>query len=119
MKKIFWTSIVWILLILAFVFYMKWINQSLAGWMTNFILKEAPQADNCITMTWEAMTEDEIKIKLNQLEDHMNTIEDLIETQNAIVTPNQWSSDMTLEEEPEPTEEELFDEFKAWYQENK
>jgi hypothetical protein len=48
----------------------------------------------------------------------MNTIEDLIETQNAVVTPDQW--DVSVEEvEEKPTEEELFDEFKTWYQENK
>jgi len=119
MKKIFWTSVVWILLVVAFVFYMKWMNQPMAQWVSDFVLKDMPQIDNCLVMTWETLTEDQIAMKLELLETHMNTIEDLIETQNAVVTPNQW--DTTIEEETtdEPTEEELFDEFKTWYEENK
>jgi len=110
---------VWIFLVIAFVFYIKWMNQPLAGWVSNFILKDATQVDNCITVTWESLTEDEIKIRLDTLQDHINTIEDLIETQNAVVTPDQWNVSTVEEVEEEPTEEELFDEFKTWYEENK
>lgn len=37
MKKIFWTSIVWIILILGFAAYMKWFGQPVAQEVANFI----------------------------------------------------------------------------------
>jgi len=37
MKKVFWTSIVWIILICGFVLYMKWGNEGLAQKVTTFI----------------------------------------------------------------------------------
>ena len=37
MKKVFWTSIVWIILVCGFVLYMKWFNQPLAQKVTSFI----------------------------------------------------------------------------------
>ena len=37
MKKVFWTSIVWIILICGFVLYMKWFNQPLAQKVTWFV----------------------------------------------------------------------------------
>lgn len=45
MKKVFWTSIVWIILICGFVLYMKWFNQPLAQKVTSFIYsgEECPE----------------------------------------------------------------------------
>jgi len=37
MKKVFWTSIVWIILFWWFALYMKWFNQPLAKTVTSFI----------------------------------------------------------------------------------
>lgn len=37
MKKVFWTSIVWIILICGFTLYMKWFNQPLAEKVWAFI----------------------------------------------------------------------------------
>ena len=37
MKKVFWTSIVWIILICGFTLYMKWGNEGLAQKVTTFI----------------------------------------------------------------------------------
>ena len=37
MKKVFWTSIVWIILICGFTLYMKWGNEGLAQKVTAFI----------------------------------------------------------------------------------
>ena len=37
MKKVFWTSIVWIVLICGFTLYMKWFNPSLWQTVTKFI----------------------------------------------------------------------------------
>ena len=37
MKKVFWTSIVWIVLICGFVLYMRWGNQPLAEKVFSFI----------------------------------------------------------------------------------
>ena len=37
MKKVFWTSIVWIILFWGFALYMKWANPELAKTVTSFI----------------------------------------------------------------------------------
>lgn len=48
MKKIFWTSIVWIILILGFAAYMRWFGQPVAQEVANFIYQDcevAPDLD--------------------------------------------------------------------------
>ena len=37
MKKIFWTSIVWIVLVCGFILYLKWFNQPLADNLFTFV----------------------------------------------------------------------------------
>ena len=46
MKKVFWTSIVWIILFWWFALYMKWFDQPLAEVVTNFVYhaEECPVA---------------------------------------------------------------------------
>ena len=118
MKKIFWTSVVWILLVIAFVFYVKWFNQPIAEWVANFVVKDGGEIENCIAVTGEVLDDNGIASKLDTLEEHMNTIEDLIEIQNAVSTPDQFDTISPMDI-AEPTEDELFDEFKTWYEENK
>jgi hypothetical protein len=56
-------------------------------------------------------------MKLEKLEEHMNTIENLIEIQNTQNMEDQH--EVTFEvSEPEPTDEELFEEFKEWREMN-
>jgi len=117
MKKVFWTSIVWIILICGFVLYMKWFNQPLAQKVTSFIYsgEECPElqcdvpvcepcecpdcadcevaepaACNCPAQT---VTDSDVCIKLTE---QLDRIEKKL-------------SGTTVEK----TEEELFEEFKA------
>ena len=47
MKKIFWTSIVWIVLICGFTLYMKWFGQPLAHDVANFIYPDCGAECDC------------------------------------------------------------------------
>lgn len=116
MKKVLRTILVILLLTIAFVFYMKWFNAPLAETTSNFIFQAEAQVDNCAVVTGDALDENEVILKLESLEKHMNTLEDLIEVQNAETTPDQF--DAVAKAEEEPTEAELFEEFKVW-RENK
>ena len=117
MKKILRTILVVILLTVAFVFYMKWFNAPLAETTSSFIFNSEIQSDNCAMISGDILDENEVISKLNKLEEHMNTLEDLIELQNTEITPNQFETDVIVEEEP--TEDELFEEFKTWRANNK
>lgn len=120
MKKVLWTILVLILLVIAFVFYMKWFNQPLAEFTSNFIYKtEVVECNN--GLSGEVLDESEVLVKLEKLETHMNTLENLIEVQNATNTPDQFNVATPVEQvnNTEPTQEELFAEFQAWRDANK
>ena len=117
MKKVFVTILVVILLTVAFVFYMKWFNAPLAETTSNFIFQAEVQVDNCAIVTGDALNENEVMLKLESLEEHMNTLENLIELQNAETTPDQF--EVAAPVDIEPTEDELFEEFKVWREDNK
>jgi hypothetical protein len=120
MKKILRTILTVILLTVAFVFYMKWFNAPLAQTASNFVFPAEVVECDC-GLSGEVLDENEVIVKLEKLEKHMNTLEDLIEVQNATNTENQ--SERAMPEEidvtPEATEEELFEEFKIWRTESK
>lgn len=116
MKKVFVSILVVILLTIAFVFYMKWFNAPLAETTSNFIFKT--EVVECNTgLSGEILDESEVLVKLESLEEHMNTLENLIEVQNAETTPDQF--EVAAPVDVEPTEDELFEEFKTWREENK
>ena len=116
MKKILRTILAVIILTIAFVFYMKWFNAPLAETASNFIFQAEIQEDNCITISGDVLNENEVMVKLENLEEYMNTLEDLMEIQNSETTPDQFK--VAVPVEAEPTEAELFEEFKTW-RENK
>ena len=116
MKKILRTILAVIVLTVAFVFYMKWFNAPLAEIASNFIFQSEVVECDC-GLSGEVLDESEVLVKLEKLETHMNTLENLIEVQNAKTTPDQW--EVAAPVEVEPTEEELFEEFKEWREENK
>jgi len=120
MKKIFVTTLTVILLTVAFVFYMKWFNAPLAELASNFVYKTEVVETNCEVISGVTLDENEVLVKLESLEEHMNTLEDLIEIQNAENTADQFEVTMPVEDViEEPTEAELFEEFKIWRAENK
>jgi hypothetical protein len=56
MKQVFWTSIVWIILICGFVLYIKWFNPTIAEVVSEFIYDQeiitdcdVPELSECIT----------------------------------------------------------------------
>lgn len=118
MKKILWIILTLIVLMVAFVFYMKWFNQPLAELASNFVYETEVVECDC-GLSGEILDESEVLVKLEKLETHMNTLEDLIEVQNAENTADQFAVEMPVEVAEEPTEAELFEEFKAWREDNK
>lgn len=134
MKKVFWTSIVWILLFACFMLYMKRFNQPLAEWMSNFLVK---WYEDCLPSDWEEPTneaEDEetgldVDTKQTLPTEEETIVEDMpLDTQKDVLFYrdklfNQldrieslvWWEDVVDAQ----SEEELFDEFKSWYEENK
>lgn len=119
MKKILSTILVLIVLIAAFVFYMKWFDQPLAETVTNFVHKAEVVECDC-GLSGEILDENKVLSKLDKLELHMNTLEDLIELQNAETTEDQFEITLPVEDvNEEPTDEQLFEEFKQWRAESK
>lgn len=122
MKKILRTFVTVMVLLIAFVFYMKWFNAPLAKTASNFIFQAEVQKNKCDVITGNTLSGNEVMLKLENLEEHMNTLENLIELQNAETTPNQYDTttpEETTPKDTEPTEDELFKEFQAWRAENK
>ncbi len=115
MKKTLRTILMVILLTIAFVFYMKWFNAPLAETTSSFIFQaEVIECD--YGLSGEVLDESEVILKLEKLEEHMNALENLIEIQNSNIIPDQF--EVAVPVEAEPTEAELFEEFKTW-RENK
>lgn len=115
MKKVFWTSIVWIILILGFVAYMKWFGQPLAERVADFIYHndveiDCPEIEECACEKCEVCEEVEpaecncpvavtgdVDSNWDNLFTQLNRIEKLIKSNNTTAI----------------TDEELFEEFKA------
>lgn len=132
MKKVFWTSIVWIILVCGFVLYMKWFNQPLAQKVTWFVYsgEECPVLQ-CDTPTCAPCN---CENECNAMEGSTSwVVQEVVEpvTCNCPAQVLTWE---TLEictkvfdqldkiekkisgTTTEKTEEELFEEFKTWYE---
>lgn len=137
MKKIFWTSIVWIVLFCVFILYMKFFNIPLATKFSNFLVWAQNEV---IVETWEfgammqveeeslsTTTVDEVDV-IEETEEYINEEEDtnwdnlfnqLDRIELSILKMNNISQpavEATIQPE---NDEEIFDQFKVWYEENK
>ena len=128
MKKVFWTSIVWIILICGFTLYMKWFNQPLAQKVTWFIYsgEECPvlqcdvpvceeseptecECPACETLgTWETVEPAVCNCPAQMVTD-ADVCTKVFDQLNKIEKKLSGAS-------TEKTEEELFEEFKTWYE---
>ena len=107
---------------------MKWFNQPLAESTSNFIFNSGTPTSICKIDSGSNIYDTEITRKLEKLEEHMNTLEDLIEVNNTQINPGQFDTTVDdkriLEIEPKEVEqaksdEELFEEFKTRRENNK
>lgn len=118
MKKVFWTSIVWIILFGWFALYMKWFNPTLWQIVTNFIYpaKECPvlQCDIPTCEPCECECPDCVDCETvepavcncpAQMVTDVDVCANLTEQLDRIEKKLSWTT--------EKTEEELFEEFKA------
>ena len=119
MKKVFWTSIVWIILICGFVLYMKWFNQPLAQKVTWFVYSgeecpvlqcDTPACEPCeCESTWQVECPEAEPAVCNcpaQMITDADVCTKLTEQLDRIEKKISWTT-------TEKTEEELFEEFKA------
>ena len=119
MKKVFWTSIVWIILVCGFVLYMKWFNQPLAQKVTWFVYSgeecpvlqcDTPACEPCeCELTWQVECPEAEPAVCNcpaQMVTDADVCAKLTEQLDRI---EKKISGTTTEK----TEEELFEEFKA------
>lgn len=120
MKKVFWTSIVWIILICGFVLYMKWFNQPLAQNVTSFIYsgEECPELQ-CDVPVCEENEPTECECPACEEVAECNCPAQ-VTTDNDVCTKVFDQLDKIEKKisgtTTEKTEEELFEEFKAWYE---
>lgn len=137
MKKIFWTSIVWIVLFGIFMLYMKFFNIHLATKFSNFLVWTQNEV---IIETWDIAVDVEVEEESlsSTTVDEVDTIEDTEEYINEEEDTN-WDnlfnqldrielsilkinniSQPAVEATIQPeNDEEIFDQFKVWYEENK
>ena len=113
MKKIFWTSIVRIALFGIFLLYMKWFNQPLAGWFSDFIVK----SEESHIVEEENISQD---IEINPLNENIDKnwsqlFEQLDRIESSIVQNDTIENNINTW----ATQEEMFDEFKIRYEKNK
>ena len=128
MKKVFWTSIVWIILICGFVLYMKWFNQPLAQKVTWFVYsaEECPELQCDVPVCAPCNCENECKAMEDLTSwtvaecncpaqivtwESLEICTKLSEQLDRIEKKVSWTSTQA-----EKTEEELFEEFKTWYE---
>ena len=132
MKKIFWTSIVWIVLFCIFILYMKFFNIPLATKFSNFLVWTQNEAvvDNWdTTINVEGIEEE---LLLTTTVDEVDTIVDEEDDTNRDRLFDQldriefsiWKIDNVPQPAVETTiepesDEEIFDQFKVWYEKNK
>ena len=125
MKKIFWTSIVWIVIFGLFVLYMKFFNQPLAKWFANFVvnvekrvseIEEIIDEDNILDNEninlEEEMDIDEEYMSSNQDDENWDKLFNQLDRIELFIGKNETISQ-------EENEEEMFDQFKLWYEESK
>ena len=125
MKKIFWTSIVWIVIFGLFVLYMKFFNQPLAKWFANFIVnveKRVPEIEEIIDEDnildnenidlKEKMDIDEEYMSSNQDDENWDKLFNQLDRIELFIGKNETISQ-------EENEEEMFDQYKLWYEESK
>lgn len=128
MKKVFWTSIVWIILICGFVLYMKWFNQPLAQKVTWFVYSgeecpvlqcDVPVCEECeptececpaceTLWTWETVEPAVCNCPAQMVTD-ADVCTKVFDQLDKI--EKKLSGTTT-----EKSEEELFEEFKTWYE---
>ncbi|HPC34258.1 MAG TPA: hypothetical protein PLP73_01225 [Candidatus Absconditabacterales bacterium] len=137
MKKIFWTSIVWIVLFGIFMLYMKFFNIHLATKFSNFLVGtqneviietgdiavdiEAEEESLSTTTVDEVDTIEDTEEYINEEEDTNwdNLFNQLDRIELSILKMNNISQpavEATIQPE---NDEEIFDQFKVWYEENK
>ena len=125
MKKIFWTSIVWIVIFGLFVLYMKFFNQPLAKWFANFVVnveKRVPEIEEIIDEDnildnenidlKEKMDIDEEYMSSNQDDENWDKLFNQLDRIELFIGKNETISQ-------EENEEEMFDQYKLWYEESK
>jgi hypothetical protein len=119
MKKVFWTSIVWIILICGFTLYMKWFNQPLAQKVTAFVYpgEECPVLQRDVPVCEESEpTECECpacEVAECNCPTQMVTDADVFtKVFDQLDKIEKKLSGTTTEK----SEEELFEEFKTWYE---
>ena len=119
MKKVFWTSIVWIILICGFVLYMKWFNQSLAQRVTSFIYsgEECPELQ-CDVPVCEESEPTECECPACEVAECNCPAQMVTDTDVCTKVFDQLDK---IEKKlsgttTEKSEEELFEEFKTWYE---
>jgi len=129
MKKIFWTSIVRIALFGIFLLYMKWFNQQLAIWISDFIVRweknieielidEEQENDETIEPGNDKTIEQEnITIETNN--DVLSDWKKLFEQLDRIESSIENSETLENNTKTWASQEEMFDEFKLWYEKNK
>lgn len=138
MKKVFWTSLVWIVLFGSFLLYMKWFNQPLAIGMADFLIK---WEENTITekvdlneslvneVETEMMSVEVTGVLLNMDKEPEITSSQYLIDKNwmklfdqldriELIANNKTEDVKAVNEEAKPSEE-MFDEFKTWYEKNK
>ena len=119
MKKVFWTSIVWIILICGFTLYMKWFNQNLAQKVTAFIHpgEECPVLQ-CDVPVCEESEPTECECPACEVAE-CNCPAQMVT--DADVCTKVFDQLDKIEKKlsgtaTEKSEEELFEEFKTWYE---
>ena len=129
MKKIFWTSTVWIVLFGFFLLYMRWFDQPLAQWMVNFLIKwEENVAEEIIESEQPELTgflmEEEIEIieteekfsSESQLDSNWGKLFEQLDRIEVLVDND---IDVVDNSEAQTAEDDIFDEFKVRYEQNK
>lgn len=119
MKKVFWTSIVWIILICGFTLYMKWGNEGLAQKVTTFIHpgEECPVLQ-CDVPVCEESEPTECECPACEVAE-CNCPAQMVT--DADVCTKVFDQLDKIEKKlsgttTEKSEEELFEEFKTWYE---
>ena len=128
MKKVFWTSIVWIILICGFTLYMKRFNQPLAQKVTTFIHpgEECPVLQ-CDVPVCEESEPTECECPACENVGTWETVEPAVcncpaqMVTDADVCTKVFDQLDKIEKKlsgttTEKSEEELFEEFKTWYE---
>lgn len=123
MKKIFWTSIVWILLFCGAIAYVKWFNQPVADMVASFIdpsftcpvceLEEVecdcPDCQECeaCEVVEPAVCNCPAEIAVDDSENWSNVFSKLDRIESLVRSVSNW------EEIESISDEQLFEEFKA------